>query len=165
MDNSKGDNTVRTVYKVLAYVVAAEVVIQAMAMVYAVAGQGKWVMEGGVLDKAVVESREFVFPEVLGYAIHGVNGAIVIPLLALALLAFSFFAKVPGGAKWAGLVVLLVVVQATLGIAGHSIPFLGALHGLNALLLFSAAIYSGLRVRRAVAGAATESPEYVTSAV
>ncbi len=69
----------RSVYKVLAYVLAAEVVIQAMAMVYAVAGQGKWVMEGGVLDKAVVESREFVFPEVLGYAIHGINGAIVIP--------------------------------------------------------------------------------------
>ena len=60
----------RSAYKVLAYVVAAEVVIQAMAMVYAVAGQGKWVMEGGVLDKAVTESREFVFPEVLGYAIQ-----------------------------------------------------------------------------------------------
>ena len=79
----------RTVYKVLAYIVAAEVVIQAMAMVYAVAGQGKWVMEGGVLDKAVVESREFVFPEVLGYAIHGINGAIVIPLLVLTRLEAS----------------------------------------------------------------------------
>ena len=155
----------RSVYKVLAYVLAAEVVIQAMAMVYAVAGQGKWVMEGGVLDKAVVESREFVFPEVLGYAIHGINGAIVIPCSRWLLLVFSFFAKVPGGAKWAGLVVLLVVLQATLGIAGHSIPFLGALHGLNALLLFGAAIYSGLRVRRAVAGATTKSPEHVMSAV
>jgi len=156
---------VRSVYKVLAYIVAAEVVIQAMAMVYAVAGQGKWVMEGGVLDKAVLESREFVFPEVLGYAIHGINGAIVIPLLALAMLVFSFFAKVAGGAKWAGLVLLLVVVQATLGIAGHSVPFLGALHGLNALLLFSAALYTGLRVRRMAATPAVEWPERVATSI
>jgi hypothetical protein len=154
----------RSVYKVLAYVLAAEVVIQAMAMVYAVAGQGKWVMEGGVLDKAVIESREFVFPEVLGYAIHGINGTMVIPLVALALLVISFFAKVPGGVMWAGLVLGLVVLQATLGIAGHSIPFLGALHGLNALLLFSAAFYSGLRVRRATAAGVAESPERVATA-
>jgi hypothetical protein len=155
----------RSVYKVLAYVLAAEVVIQAMAMVYAVAGQGRWVMEGGVLDKAVVESREFVFPEVLGYAIHGVNGAIVIPLLALLLLVFSFFAKVPGGVKWAGIVLLLVVLQATLGIAGHSVPFLGALHGLNALLLFSSALYTGLRVRRMAATPAAESPDRVATSI
>lgn len=155
----------RSVYKVLAYVLAAEVVIQAMAMVYAVAGEGKWVMEGGVMDKAVIESREFVFPEVLGYAIHGINGTIVIPLLALLLLVFSFFAKVPGGVKWAGIVLLLVVVQAPLGIAGHSVPFLGALHGLNALLLFSTALYTGLRVRRMAATAAAESPERAATSV
>jgi len=156
---------VRSVYKVLTYVLAAEVVIQAMAMVYAVAGQGRWVMEGGVLDKAVLESREYVFPEVLGYTIHGVNGAIVIPLLALLLLVFSFFAKVPGGVKWAGIVLLLVVLQATLGIAGYSVPLLGALHGLNALLLFSTALYAGLRVRRMVATPAVESPERVATSI
>jgi len=154
---------VRTVYKVLAYVVAAEVVIQAMAMVYAIAGEGRWIMEGGVMDKAVIESREFVFPEVLGFAIHGINGTMVIPILALLLLVFSFFAKVPGGVKWAAIVLLLVVLQATLGIAGHSVPFLGALHGLNALLLFSAAVYTGLRVRRsAVADNADSSARVAT---
>ncbi len=67
--------------------------------------------------------------------------------------------------KWAGIVLLLVVVQATLGIAGHSVPFLGALHGLNALLLFSAAIYTGLRVRRMAATAVAESPERVAITV
>lgn len=153
----------RTVYKVLAFVVAAEVVIQAMAMVYAVAGEGKWVMEGGVLDKAVIESREFVFPEVLGYAVHGINGSIVVPLVALALLVTSFFAKTPGGVKWAGLVLLLVAAQASLGFAGHSIPVLGALHGLNALLLFSTAVYTGLRVRRAASAPAAESPQRVAT--
>jgi len=154
----------RTVYRVLAYIVAAEVVVQAMAMVYAVAGQGKWVMEGGVLDKAVIESREFVFPEVLGYAIHGINGTIVIPFAALLLLVTSFFAKVPGGVKWAGLVLLLVAVQATLGIAGHSIPALGAMHGLNALLLFSAAVYAGRRARQ-TQEVTLESSEHVATPV
>jgi hypothetical protein len=38
----------RTAYKVLAYVVAAEVAIQAMVMVWAIAGLGKWVAGGGV---------------------------------------------------------------------------------------------------------------------
>ena len=155
----------RTAYKVLAYVVAAEVVIQAMAMVYAVAGQGKWVMDGGVLDKAVVESREFVFPEVLGYAIHGINGVMVIPLLALALLVVSFFAKVPQGVRWAGGVLGLVVTQVLLGVFGHSIPFLGALHGLNALLLFSTAVYTARRVGRAPADPAVESVDRVTTSV
>ncbi len=163
MSRSKGAEAMRSVYKVLAYIVAAEVVIQAMAMVYAVAGEGKWVMEGGVLDKAVIESREFVFPEVLGFAIHGINGMMVIPLFALLLFISSFFAKVPGGVRWAGGVVLLVVVQATLGLAGHSIPALGALHGLNALLLFSAAIYTGRRVRRISDTPAAETAERVAS--
>jgi hypothetical protein len=158
----------KSVYKVLAYIVAAEVVIQAMAMVYAVAGQGRWVMEGGVLDKAVVEnaqgSGEFAFPEVIGFAIHGMNGMMIIPLLALLLFISSFFAKVPGGVKWGGVVLLLVVVQASLGIAGHFIPALGALHGLNALLLFSAAVYTGLRVRRVTAAAPTaESHERIAT--
>ena len=46
----------KTAYKVLAYLVAAEVAIQAMAMVWAIGGVGKWVDGGGVLDKAVMES-------------------------------------------------------------------------------------------------------------
>ncbi len=145
----------RSVYKVLAFVIAAEVAIQAMAMVFAIAGLGKWVDEGGVLDKAVMENGEPPFAEGIGFFIHGMNGMMVIPALALILLIVSFFAKVPGGVKWAGAVFLLVVLQVTLGILGHSIPALGALHGLNALLLFSAAVHTGLRSRQR--GIATET--------
>ena len=47
----------RTAYKVLAYLVAAEVAVQAMVMVWAIAGLGKWVDGGGVFDKAVIESQ------------------------------------------------------------------------------------------------------------
>lgn len=138
----------RTAYKVLAYVIAAQVVIQAMAMVFAIAGMYSYVTEGGVVDKASMESGEMLFPEMIGLMIHGMNGMMVIPAMALILLIVSFFAKVPGGVKWAALVLLLVVVQVSLGLLGHSFAIFGAFHGLNALLLFSAAFYTGHRVRK-----------------
>ena len=34
--------------------------------------------------------------------LHGINGEMVFPLLALLLLIVSFFAKVPRGVHWAG---------------------------------------------------------------
>jgi len=40
----------RTAHKVLAYLVAVEVAVQAMVMVWAIAGLGKWVDSGGVFD-------------------------------------------------------------------------------------------------------------------
>lgn len=140
----------KSVYRVLAYLIAAEVVVQAMAMVYAIAGLGKWVDGGGVFDKSVMESNQSAFPEVIGLLIHGINGMMIIPLIALLLLISSFFARIPGGVKWAGLVLLVVVVQVTLGLFGHAVPAVGALHGLNALLLFSVALYTARR-RRVVA--------------
>jgi heme A synthase len=66
-----------------------------------------------------------------------------------------------GEVRWAGIVVLLVVIQITLGMSGKSIPALGALHGLNALLLFSAAIHTGRRTRAVAAAPAAESLERV----
>ena len=149
----------KSVYKVLAYLVAIEVVVQAMAMVFAVAGLGKWVDDGGVLDKAAMENDSLSFTGSVGFAIHGVNGMLIIPLLALLLLIASFFAKVPGGVKWAALVLLLVVLQATLGLVGHAVPAVGALHGLNALLLFSTAIYTARRSTPAAVGPAIEPDE------
>ena len=149
----------KSVYKVLAYLVAIEVVVQAMAMVFAVAGLGKWVDDGGVLDKAAMENDSLSFTGSVGFAIHGVNGMLIIPLLALLLLIASFFAKIPGGVKWAALVLLLVVLQATLGLVGHAVPAVGALHGLNALLLFSTAIYTARRSTPAAVGPAIEPDE------
>ncbi|GAA2292743.1 hypothetical protein GCM10010149_45580 [Nonomuraea roseoviolacea subsp. roseoviolacea] len=139
----------RVVYKVLAYLVAVEVAVQAAVMVFGDAGLGKWVGQGGVLDKTVLESEASPFPEVVGFMAHGINGMMVIPVIALLLLISSFFARVPGAVKAAGLVLLLVAVQVTLGLVGHDIPALGALHGLNALLLFSSALYAARRDRSA----------------
>ena len=152
----------RTVYRVLAYLVAAEVVVQAMAIVYAIAGLDTWIDNGGVLDKSVAESDQSPFPEIVGFAIHSINGMMIIPGIALLLLIFSFFARIPGGVRWAALVFGLVVVQFLLGGFLHGIPALGALHGLNALILFTVALYTALRQRRPVEAPGSSQAESQT---
>jgi hypothetical protein len=149
----------RRVYKVLAYVVAAEVVVQAMLMVWAIAGLAKWIDNGGVFDKAVMEDRQTVFPEVVGIPLHGINGGIVIPAIALVLFICSFFAKVSGGVKWAAIVLVLAIVQGQLGYLGHDFPAAGALHGLNALALLVAALHTARRSRAGASGAVTGTQE------
>src|SRR4249919_2911691 len=148
----------RTAYKVLAYLVAAEVAVQAMLIVWGIAGLGKWVDGGGVFDKSVMESEGAPpFPEVLGILVHGINGFFVIPALALLLLIVSFFTKVRGAIKWAAIVLVLVAVQVLLGTFGHHFTLSSALHGLNALALFAAALYAGRRLRAATAAAVEQS--------
>ncbi|GAA1737289.1 hypothetical protein GCM10009809_35580 [Isoptericola hypogeus] len=139
----------RVVFRILAFAVAGMVVVQAAVMVWAVAGLGIFVEDGGVVDSATMEQAlagDSPFPESVGLVLHGMNGMTVIPVLAVLLLVASFFAGVRGAWRWGLAVLLLVILQAALGLAGHSVPFLGALHGVNALLLFSAAFYAGWRV-------------------
>lgn len=146
----------KSLYRWLAFLIAAQVAVQAAAMVYAVAGLGIWVdRDNGVLDKAAFESEE-PFPEVVGFMIHGINGMMVIPALALILLIVAFFARVPGGAKWAALVVVAVVAQVALGLFGHENAIFGAVHGVNALILFSLAVMAGTRVSSATGAPRSE---------
>jgi hypothetical protein len=130
----------KSVYRVLAYLVALEVVIQAAAIAFAIAGLGKWISEGGVLDAAAMESESTEFTGVAGFMVHGINGQMIVPLIALLLLISSFFARIPGGVLWAGLVVVTVAVQVLLGMLGHGTPVLGMLHGAVALVLFTVAV-------------------------
>jgi hypothetical protein len=135
----------RSTYRVLAFVIAAEVLVQASAIAFGVFGLFKWIDDGNTLDKAATADDSLSFPGVVGFAVHGINGQMVIPLLALILLIVSFFAKVPHGVRWAGAVLAVVVIQVLLGMFAHSIPSLGILHGLNALILFSVAVVTGRR--------------------
>ena len=144
----------RSAYRVLAILVAALVVVQAAAIAYAVAGLGKWVNDGNTFDKAAFESDDTSFDGIVGFMIHGMNGMMLIPLVALILLIVSFFAKIPGGVGRAALVLGLVILQVALGLFGHEIPALGGLHGLNALILFSAAVMAAVRSKETV----TETP-------
>jgi hypothetical protein len=137
----------RTAYRVLAYLIAAEVVIQAAAIAYAIFGLSKYVDDGAVIDKASQESGQ-TFDGVVGFMVHGINGMMIVPALALILFVLSFFAKVAGGVKWAGILLILVVAQVLLGGFAHDYPWLGALHGLNALAVFGVAVQTAHRARQ-----------------
>ena len=154
----------RLAYRVLAFVVAAEVAIQAVVMVWAVAGLGKWIQGGGVADAALMESGGTPFPEILGFIVHGVNGMFVIPGISLVLLIVSFFTRIRGAIKWAVIVFALVAVQTQLGFLGHEMPAIGGLHGLNALVMFTAALYAGLRIGKATRTDAAAPVEQVGAA-
>jgi hypothetical protein len=135
----------RMAYRVLAWLIAAEVLVQGAAIAWAVFGLGKWIQGGGVLDKAVMEGGSFAFPEEAGFAVHGINGEMVIPLLALLLLVVAFFAKLPRGVAYAGAVVGLVALQVLLGMLGDGIPALGLVHGATAMVLLAAAVITAQR--------------------
>jgi hypothetical protein len=77
-----------------------------------------------------------------GFALHSINGQMIIPLLAILLFAVSFRAPVPEGVKWASFVLLASALQVGLGFASHAAPALGWLHGIIALVLFALAGYT-----------------------
>ena len=134
----------RKTYRILADIIAGAVVLQAMMMIWAIAGLFHWIDSGGgSIDSAVLDSWEDDPPDFngsVGFMIHGIVGGMVLPVIALAFLILAFFAKVPGGVKWAAIVFASVIVQMFLGYAGFDAPILGLLHGLNAFVLFSTAI-------------------------
>jgi hypothetical protein len=142
----------KSVYRVLAYLVALEVVVQAAAIAFAMFGLVTWIGEGGVLDLATIESGTTSFTGVSGFMIHFMNGQMLVPLIALLLLISSFFAKIPGGVLWAGVVLVAVVVQVLLGMFAHGAPVLGMLHGALAIVLFAVAVIAARRAEATLGG-------------
>ncbi|GAA2895107.1 hypothetical protein Acy02nite_39720 [Actinoplanes cyaneus] len=132
----------RSVYRGLSGLITLGVVIQ-LAVVAAA-----WFLilddvdNGGVFDN---NTRNW------GHDVHSVVGMTVIPLLAIALLVVSFFARVPGGVKWAALTFGAVVLQIVLAFASYGVPGLGALHGLNALAVAGLAQMAGRQATKAAA--------------
>ncbi len=140
-------------YRILAVIIAAEVVIQAMMIVFAVAGLGKYIDDGNVVDKAAMEDEDLSFTGVVGFMVHGINGMMIIPLLGIALLVVSFFAKFDGAVKWAGIVLASIVVQVFAGILAHDAPYIGLIHGLNAFILAGSAGFASRQAKAAEVGA------------
>jgi hypothetical protein len=135
-------------YRVLAFLIAAGVMLQAAAIAYGMFGLIKWVEKGGTLDQSTQLTPDL--GGYTGFSLHATGGIFVVPAIALLFLISSFFAKVPGGIKWALIVFGLTVLQVALGLFAHLLAGLGWLHGLNALLVFGTAVWAGLRVTRAV---------------
>jgi hypothetical protein len=133
----------RKTYRILADIIAIEVVIQAMMIVFAVAGLFHWIDGGATLDQSVIDGWEDDPPTwqgAIGHFIHVMNGQFLIPLLGLALLIVSFFAAVPRGTMLAGVILASIIVQVAAGIIAGSAPWVGLIHGLNAFILFGAAL-------------------------
>jgi heme A synthase len=147
----------RKLYTGLAWAVASGVVLQAAAIAFAFGGMLNLVSEGGVVDKALLEAFQAGGVGELGFLIHGVAGGVVIPLLALALLVVSFLVRASGARLWAAIVFGLVALQVTLGFSITDMPYLGLIHGANALAVVAAASFAALRMRKDLrAGAAEE---------
>lgn len=137
----------KSVYRVLALLIAAGVAFQAAAIAYGVFALGKWVEAGGTLDKASLESESSQVGGDTGFMLHGMVGIMAMPALALLLLIISFFAKIPGGTRWALIVFGVTIVQVALGMFARDVAGLGWLHGITALILFGVAVSAAMRVR------------------
>ena len=120
----------RLVYRVLAMLIAAGVVVQAAAIAFALFDIEKKTDDGQIFSK---DSHNG------GIALHSVLGEMVIPVIALLLLIVSFFAAIPGGVKWAAITFGVLVLQVVLAYAGDALPAIGVLHGINAFALAAVA--------------------------
>jgi heme A synthase len=132
-------------YRFLAYLICALVGVQAASHAWGSAGIGKYVADGGVIDKAAMAEGGADFPEILGLVVHGMNGMMFIPFVTLVFVVVAALTKVPAAIRRAVVVAALVALQVTLGLFGHGITILALLHGFNALVLFACAFHAGLR--------------------
>jgi hypothetical protein len=151
----------RTAYRILADIIAIAVVIQAMAMVWAIAGLFHWVDGGGTLNHDVLKGWEDKSPDfqgAVGFEIHGIVGGMVAPVIGLALLVVAFFAKVERGVALAGGIFVMIVVQMLLGFSADDAPWVGLFHGFIPFAIFSAAIVAARAARPATQTAMAATP-------
>lgn len=127
----------RNAYRDLALAIPALVLVQAASIAYAVFAQRAWVSDGHPLTGGNLDSGSMGGAQA-GFAIHRVDGQMVIPLVALALMVVAYLARevVPESMKWAGMMLGSVVIQVLSGVLGQNLPFLGVIHGLLALAIF-----------------------------
>ena len=138
----------RTVYRILAVVISIGVVVQAAAIAWALFDIENKTDDGIFYTKDAGNG---------GVALHSVVGEMIIPILALALLVVAFFARIPGGVRWAAITFGLVVLQVVLGYAGKALPWIGVLHAVNAFALAATASV-GARQARVAATPPTGEP-------
>jgi heme A synthase len=87
------------------------------------------------LNKQVLDDEDLHFQGVGGFAIHGMNGMMIIPLIAIVFLIVSLLAnkQLPGAAKRGGILFGMVALQVFLGLTLHDVVVLAPLHALNGL--------------------------------
>lgn len=136
----------RKAHQILAGILAVMVVVQAMSIAYALAGLGYWIEnDGGVVNKAVFDAWEDDPPTWTGsggFALHAIQGMMIIPVLAIVFLIVSLFAarQVQGAAMRAMILFGMVALQVVLGLASHDAVVLAPLHALNGFGIFAMAV-------------------------
>jgi hypothetical protein len=147
---------VRQTYRALAGLIALGVVVQAAAIAFA------WFQAIHDIDNGTVIDENFEGNA--GHALHGIDGMYVIPLLGLVFLIVALVAghTIPRGRTWAGIVFAAIVLQVVLAFLAFGIPAIGALHGLNALVIFGSAVRAAL-LTRTPAAATTDAGTAATS--
>lgn len=145
----------RGAYKVIAHLIALGVLVQASAVA------GGWFGVINEIDGGAVINEDYEGN--FGHALHWINGMMVMPLLGLVLFIVSFFTKLPGAVKFGGFTFLAIVVQVILAFVAFGVPVVGALHGINAFIVFGLALYAGRSVATGTADTmpATEAPATV----
>jgi hypothetical protein len=147
----------RRVYSGIAWLVAGLVIVQAGAIALGFGGMMHFVDTGGVVDKALTESRTASnFTGEIGFPIHGIVGGLILPIAALLLVLVSWFTKVRGASWWAAGLFVLIVVQGSLGYSIKDMPYIGAIHGANALAVLAVAVVCARRTRSAARRPAPE---------
>jgi hypothetical protein len=138
----------RATYRIIGLLIALAVVVQASAIAFGTFGIINEIDRGTVLTSNS-DSPNF------GPALHAINGTMVIPVLSLALLVVSFFAKVRRGIRWALLIFMVVVVQIFLAFFSFDTPAVGLLHGVNAFVILGLALTAARAAGEVRAPAAT----------
>lgn len=145
-------------YRVVAGLIALGVVVQAGAIAFG------WFDALNKIDNGLVVDKNYQGNA--GHAIHGVNGMYVLPLLGLILLIVSFFAakQIPKARTWAAIVFGAIVLQVTLAFVAFAAPVVGALHGMNALVVLATAGRTSMlgREPRTAAGGQIPVPRHST---
>jgi hypothetical protein len=136
----------RATYRILALLIAVGVVLQAAFIAIGWFQVLHDTDSGAVYDKNSGDNW--------AQMAHGEVGVMVIPLIAIVLLIISFFARIPGGVKWAAITFGLVVLQIALAFVSYSAPVVGSLHAINAFALAGVASIAARKARLAE----TESP-------
>src|SRR5689334_21319369 len=127
--------SMRTTYRVLAYLIALGVVAQAMFIAW-----GTFTVHHAANAAGVVGPGDLDPEHATAFGLHALNSYIV-SVLSLVLFIISFFAKtVHHRKRWALALFLTVVVQGELGYASYDLPAIGLLHGLGALAVFTLAL-------------------------
>jgi hypothetical protein len=137
----------RSTYRVLAMLLAVGVVLQAAFVAW-----GSFAVHRSADDGEVYSTSDLN----AGLSAHAVVGMSIMPLIALLLLIVSFFARIPGGVKWAAITFGVTLLQVVLAYVSFAAPVTGLLHGLNAFALAGVASVAMRKAREAGPTAATE---------